>query len=115
MQLFKNFPDVKIHGTMNLIILKTPVGSNEFVAAEIEKKLEALKSKVDSISKMPFKMEAFNLLNVCLSRCRVIKGNLTSFFYGFSETSTVNWRFHDFFKDFEIETKGGFIETKGIG
>ena len=29
-------------------------------------------------------------------RKKVLKGNLTFFFYGFSETLTVNLRFHDF-------------------
>ena len=69
--LFKDFPDVHIHSKMNVKFLNTPVGSDDFVTAELNTKLETLKSKVESISKMPFKMEAFNLLKTCLSRCRV--------------------------------------------
>ena len=45
---------------------------------------------------------------------QVLKGNLTFFFNdGFSETLTRNLWFH-VFGGSKIETKGGFIETRGF-
>ena len=70
-ELFKVYPDVKIHSSMNLTFLRTPVGADDFVEAELDKKLKELRKKVKSIAAMPFKMEAFSLLRACLSRCRV--------------------------------------------
>ena len=57
---------------MNLIFLRTPIGTDELVEAELEKKLRTLEEKVRAIREMLFKMEAFTLLKACWSRCRVV-------------------------------------------
>ena len=44
---------------MNLIFLKTPVGTDDFVEAQLHERIKVLRKKVESITAMPFKMEAF--------------------------------------------------------
>ena len=63
---------INIHSNMNLKFLNTPIGTDEFVATELNKKLEELKVKINAIAEMPFKMEAFTLLRTCWSQCRVV-------------------------------------------
>ena len=70
-ELFRSVSGINIHATMNMKFLKTPVGTDDFVEDELEKRLDILRKKVNSIAEMPFKMEAFTLLKACLSRCRV--------------------------------------------
>ena len=42
-KLFASEEDIKIHSDMNLKFLKTPIGEDEFVEAELEEKLQTLK------------------------------------------------------------------------
>ena len=66
------FPkDLRIHGIMNIIWLKTPIGTDEFVHEQLKIKAEELKETIIKISKMPFKMEAFTLMRNCLTQCKV--------------------------------------------
>ena len=58
---------INIHSNMNLKFLNTPIGTDEFVAKELNKKLEGLKVKINAIAEMQFKMEAFTLLRTCWS------------------------------------------------
>ena len=85
------FPkDVKIHGDMNIVWLKTPIGTDEFLHEQMKIKAQELKETIIKISKMPFKMEAFTLMRNCLTQCKVthlmrttppkqIKGFLTNY------------------------------------
>ena len=66
-ELFASVKDIKIRSNMNLTFLKTPIGADEFVEAELTEKLKFLSQKVEAISKMPFKLEAFTLLRTCWS------------------------------------------------
>ena len=56
---------------MNLTFLNTPIGTDGFVETELNKKLKCLSQKINSIAKMPFKMEASTLPRTCWSQCRV--------------------------------------------
>ena len=44
---------VTIHDDMNMMMLKTPVGTDQFVQEQLEIKLQRIKSAVMKISKMP--------------------------------------------------------------
>ena len=68
----KGFPKgVKCHGSMDIIMLKTPVGTDKFVMDQLDLKLIAIKTTIRKISSMPFKMEAFTLVRNCLTLCKV--------------------------------------------
>ena len=58
-------PKVTVHDDLNILWLKTPIGSDEFVSAQLNLKLREIKSTIDKVSKIPFKMEAFTLLRNC--------------------------------------------------
>ena len=62
---------VQIHEDMNIIMLKTAIGSDQFVKEQLEVKLGHLKSTIRKISKLPFTMEGFTLLRNCLTQCKV--------------------------------------------
>ena len=60
------FPkDVKIHRDMDIMWLKTPIETDEFVHEQLKIKAEELTETIMKISKMPFKMEAFTLMRNC--------------------------------------------------
>ena len=62
---------VTIHDTLDMLYLKIPIGSDEYVARSLRKKLDSLKVVVHKIVEMPFKHEAYTLLRNCASECRV--------------------------------------------
>ena len=47
---------------MNINFLNTPNGTEEFVEADLDRKLQVLKYNIDVIAEIPFKMEAFTIL-----------------------------------------------------
>ena len=54
---FASNEEIKIHSNMNLTFLNTPIGADDFVEAELENKLDVLRTKIDSIAELPFKMD----------------------------------------------------------
>ena len=56
---------------MNLKFLKAPIGSDEWVQKQLDKKLKDLQTQVRRVSKMPFLHEAFTLLKHCATICKV--------------------------------------------
>ena len=63
--------EITIHNSFDMIYLKAPIGSNDFVASWLAKKLIKLKKIVRSITQMPYKHEAYSLLRSCAAECRV--------------------------------------------
>ena len=65
-------PDgVEVRSSMDMYVLKVPIGRDSFVKAELNKKLDDLKKIVNSITEMPHTHEAFSLLQNCANVCRV--------------------------------------------
>ena len=56
----------------DMIYLKAPIGSDEFVAQWLKIKLSKLKNIIAAISLVPYKHEAFTLLKSCARECRVM-------------------------------------------
>ena len=63
--------DITLHNSFNMIYLKAPIGSDEFVTKWLTNKLIELKDIVQSIAQMPYKHEAYSLLRSCSAECRV--------------------------------------------
>ena len=63
--------EITLNKSLNMIYLKVPIGSNEFVAKWLTNKLIRLKNIIRSISQMPYKHEAYSLLRSCAAECRV--------------------------------------------
>ena len=58
-ELFAEIKGIEIHNKMNIVFLRTPIGSDEFVESKLNTKLKELKEKVNNIVRLPHKMEAF--------------------------------------------------------
>ena len=67
------FPlEIVIHDSYDMIYLKAPIGSDQFVARWLKTKLSKVEAIIKTISLMPFKHEGFTLLRSCASECRVM-------------------------------------------
>ena len=62
---------VSFHETLDMVYLKTPIGSAKFVSSWLASKIDELSSIIRAISQMPYRHEACNLLRSCASECRV--------------------------------------------
>ena len=56
---------------MNLVYLKTPIGTDKFVESYLEEKLVRLRKEIDLLSEMTHLHECFTLLRSCSSACKV--------------------------------------------
>ena len=65
-------PAINLHESYNMVYLKAPVGSDNFVEEWLRDKLTNLEDIVTSITHLPYKHEAFTLLRSCAAECRVM-------------------------------------------
>ena len=63
--------NMAMDNSYNMIYLKAPIGSDQFVASWLRKLLK-LEEIISAISVMPYKHEAFTLLRSCVAECRVM-------------------------------------------
>ena len=54
--------NIKVRPTLDMKYLKVPIGSDQWVAKQLEEKLEELKSTIEKVTSMPQRQEAFTLL-----------------------------------------------------
>ena len=64
--------DIVMHDSYDMIYLKAPIGSDDFVADWLSVKLTKLENIITSITRLPYKHEAFTLLKNCAAECRVM-------------------------------------------
>ena len=93
-----------MHNSYDMIYLKAPIGSDEFVAQWLKAKLSKLKNIIAEISLMPFKHEAFTLLGSCVAECRVM----------YLMRVLPPRQLESFMKSFDKELKSGFEVLLGI-
>ena len=63
--------EVKVYNNMNMAFLKAPIGSDEWVSSELDKKLKELEIQIEQVSRTPYLHEGFTLQKHCATVCKV--------------------------------------------
>ena len=64
--------DITLHKNFDIVYLKAPIGSDQFVKSWLENTLENLGKVIHSVARMPYAHEACTLLRSCAAECRVV-------------------------------------------
>ena len=96
--------NIILHDSYDMIYLKAPIGSDQFVAQWLKTKLAKLEVIIKAISLMPFKHEGFTILKSCAAECRVM----------YLMRVIPPRQMRSFMKDFDQLLKKGFERLLGI-